>query len=281
MSAQILSEELDVVIIDDGSSDGTYEFVKNNYPAIRAFRNQRSLGLMACRNFLLENAKGKYSISLDDDAHILTPEYTKKLLSFFNDNPKCAVAALRIFWSVDEPSRIDTLDKPQQVQSFVGCGHVWNMHAWKEIDPYPEWFEFYGEEDYASYQLFKNGWKVLYYPAILVQHRVDLKQRKKDRENYYSRLGKGIRAGWFLYAMFYPLKPAIRMISYSLWIKLKNDVFKGDLRMLLILISVVKDFIFNCHRFINSNRLTMKEYKEFKKIDKAKIYWTPKEKQSR
>jgi hypothetical protein len=42
------------------------------------------------------------------------------------------------------------------LQSFVGCGHVWRMDAWRTIENYPEWFYFYGEEDFASYLLFKK-----------------------------------------------------------------------------------------------------------------------------
>jgi hypothetical protein len=38
----------------------------------------------------------------------------------------------------------------ENVKSFVGCGHAWRMKAWHEIPNYPEWFEFYGEENYAS-----------------------------------------------------------------------------------------------------------------------------------
>jgi hypothetical protein len=28
------------------------------------------------------------------------------------------------------------------LQSFVGCGHVWRMDAWRTIENYPEWFIF-------------------------------------------------------------------------------------------------------------------------------------------
>jgi hypothetical protein len=68
------------------------------------------------------------------------------------------------------------------------------MDAWRSIANYPEWFEFYGEED-LFYLLFKNNWSIQYVPDILVQHRVNLKDRKNDLD--YSCVYKDLTSGWY------------------------------------------------------------------------------------
>src|SRR5690606_33502883 len=130
------------------------------------------------RNELLNLTKAKYAITLDDDAHIVTQHSLEIIETFFEMHKKCAVIAFRIFWGKDAPDHVNHNLENTQVKGFVGCGHVWRMDAWRSIPNYPEWFVFYGEEEFASYQLFKNNWEVHYVPDVLVHHRVDIKNRK-------------------------------------------------------------------------------------------------------
>jgi hypothetical protein len=43
---------------------------------------------------------------------------------------------------LDLPQNLNTNAKVEVLQSFVGCGHVWRMDAWRTIENYPEWFIF-------------------------------------------------------------------------------------------------------------------------------------------
>jgi hypothetical protein len=97
-----------------------------------------------------------YAISLDDDAHFITANALSVIADYFAVHPNCGVLALRIFWGLTAPHTVVTTETPTRVQGFVGCGHVWRMKAWRSIPDYPDWFVFYGEEDFASYQLLKK-----------------------------------------------------------------------------------------------------------------------------
>jgi glycosyltransferase involved in cell wall biosynthesis len=272
---QYLLERNDVecIICDDGSNDDTANFISTNFPTIQLIQNHKSKGLIYSRNRLLSLVKSDFAISLDDDAHILTLNPLEKIQSHFNENPSCGLLALRIFWGINEPEIFFTNEKTTRVQAFVGCGHVWRMSAWQNIPNYPEWFVFYGEEDFASYELFKKNWEIHYLPDVLVNHRVDLKSRKNNSD-YTTRLRRSLRSGWYLLFLFYPVKIILRELVYSIWVQLKRKVFKGDLKALQAIILALLDLVLAIPKITkNSNRLSNKEFEEHQKLEPAKIYW--------
>jgi glycosyltransferase involved in cell wall biosynthesis len=272
----LLKDKVECVVFDDGSTDGTYEYVKENFPEIQLQRNPISEGYIYCRNKMLNECEATYAISLDDDAHFVSENPLEFIRSYFEDNVHCGLLALRIFWGLEEPVTIISNEKSQQVQGFVGCGHVWRMKAWRTIPNYPEWFVFYGEENFASYQLFKKNWKVHYLPEVLVNHRVDVKLRKNNAD-YTIRLRRSLRSGWYLFFLFYPIGTIPIKMANSLWIQFKNKVFKGDFKAMQAILLALLDLIWNMPRIIkNSNRLTQKEYQEYNQLPGTKLYWNSK-----
>lgn len=271
----IEDKRVETIICDDGSTDGTYDFIHENYPNIQLIQNKKSKGLIFSRNRLLNLTNANYAISLDDDAHFLTKNPLEIIENHFKNNPKCGVIACRIYWDKKEIEYIKTDENVERVKGFVGCGHIWNMEAWKNISNYPSWFVFYGEEEYAAFELFKNNWEIYYVPQLFVQHRVSIKARKKNND-YRLRLRRSLRSGWYLYFLFYPLKEIPKRFLYSLWTQLKLKVFKGDFKALIAILQALFDMLINLPRLIkNSNRLSGKEFINFTKIKNSKIYWKP------
>lgn len=269
-------ENVECIICDDGSTDDTYSFIASYYKNIKLIKNKKSKGLIFSRNRLLDLTTGEYAITLDDDAHIVSKNTLAIIEGFFKENNKCAVIAFRIFWGKQLPENLTHQLNNTIVKGFVGCGHVWRMSAWRAIANYPDWFIFYGEEEFASYQLYKNDWEIWYVPNILVQHRVDVKLRKKDKD-YGIRLRRSLRAGWYLYFIFYPLPLIPKKFLYTLWMQLKLKVFKGDLEALKAIVMAIIDTIINTPKYFNSNRLTSKEFNKYKNLENTKIYWKPRE----
>lgn len=268
-------KSVECVVFDDGSTDGTHEYVKENFPEVKLFSNSVSKGYLFCRNKMLNETQAEYAISLDDDAHFVTENPLGFIHNHFEKNSNCGLMALRIFWGLKEPNSASSIEKAQQVKSFVGCAHVWRMKAWRDIPHYPEWFVFYGEENFASFQLFKRNWIVNYLPEVLVNHRVDVKSRRNNSD-YGIRLRRSLRSGWYLYFLFYPLGSIPSKMAYSLWIQFKLKVFKGDFKALQAIVLALLDLIWNIPRILkNSNRLTEKEYKDYNQLPEAKIYWQP------
>jgi len=269
-------DDVECMICDDASNDGTSAFLKAEYPLIQLLRNETSKGLIENRNTMLGLTKARYAISLDDDSNFLSENPLETIASYFKSNSACAVIACRIFWGKQIPESIDTKQTPEIVKSFVGCGHIWNMELWKTIGDYPSWFIFYGEEDYAAYNAFKQKKEVHYVPSILVHHRVEVKARKNNND-YYQRLRRSLRAGWYLYFIFYPIQLIPRKFFYTLWMQLKLKVFKGDLKALSSILRALLDVVLNSTKYSTNKRLTLKEFRAFEALEETKIYWKPNE----
>ncbi|PIV93393.1 MAG: glycosyl transferase [Flavobacteriaceae bacterium CG17_big_fil_post_rev_8_21_14_2_50_33_15] len=274
LSSFIENKQVEFIICDDGSLDGTSHFIETLYPSIQLIKNTKSKGLIFSRNKLLHLTKAKYAITLDDDAHIVTKNTLEKIIAFFESYPKCAVIAFRIFWGKVLPNNLNHNLNNERIKGFVGCGHVWRMDAWRSVPNYPDWFIFYGEEDFASFQLFKNNWEIWFVPDILVHHRVDVKARKSHKD-YITRLRRSLRSGWYLYVLFYPLNLIPKMIAYTLWMQLKLKVFKGDIKALIAIIQALVDLIINMPQLVKqANRLSKQEFLEYSKLPETKLYWT-------
>lgn len=273
----IKRDDVELIICDDASLDGTVSFLKESYHHHNLILNKKSKGLIYNRNILNNVAKGIYIISLDDDASFISENVLFEIEEVFIKNKNCGVQNLRIYWGKERIKTIETNEDIQLNKGFVGCGHVWRKTAWNSINNYPSWFIFYGEEDFASFQLLKKGWDILYNPKVLVHHRVDIKSRKKNTD-YRLRLRRSFRSGWYLYFLFYPIHEIPKRLVYTLWQQIKKKILRGDLKATLAITQAILDVLYNFPKLIkNSNRLTMKEFKKYQKLPDTKIYWLPKE----
>lgn len=268
-------DDVECLIYDDASEDDTVVFLEKNYPNITLFKNKKSKGLIYNRNYLINNCKGDYAISIDDDLHFITVNPLEQIEEYFIKNPKCSLISFRIFWSKKEPISTNSNQKPCRVKSFAGGANAWKVSTWKEIPDYPEWYVFYGEEDFASMQLFKFNKEIHYMPDILVHHRVNVAERKNDKD-FQIRKRRSLRAGWYNYFIFYPISIIPKKFAYTVWQQIKNHTFKGDFIATLAIIQALFDVVVNIPNFIkNRNRLTIKEFNEYNNLSQAKIYWKP------
>jgi hypothetical protein len=58
---------LEIVVVDDNSTDGTYKEVKRNFPELRIIHNEKRLLLAGSRNAGIRSCRGEYIFLIDDD----------------------------------------------------------------------------------------------------------------------------------------------------------------------------------------------------------------------
>lgn len=269
-------DDTEFIVCDDGSTDGTYDFVSNHYPKIKLIRNDNQNGLIYSRNRLMNMVDGLIAISLDDDLNFLSEQPLEIIKLFFDEHPQCAVQSFRIYWGLDLPPKQKTKQMPHIVNSFAGGAHAFRMNAWNAIPNYPAWFRFYGEENYISYFLFKQDWQVFYQPHVFTHHRVSLKERKFNKD-YIIRQKRSLRSGWFLYVLFFPKANIPRFLVYSFFIYLKKSIISLNLKSMVALFLATLDFlIFLPKLIINRNALSREEFKKYQNLTSVPLYWKPK-----
>ncbi|WP_339916374.1 glycosyltransferase family 2 protein [Yeosuana marina] len=274
----LIRKDVVCIICDDASTDNTCEYVSQTYPNIKILKNEKTRGIHYTRNRLLNDVETPFILSLDDDAHIISDNTLGIIEHYFNNNPHVGLLSFRAYWDKGEPHSIHTKQKPIRVKSFGAVSFAMRTEALKEIPNFLNWFVFYGEEDFVAFHLFKKGWEIHYIPEVLVHHRVNIKERKKNKD-YHLRLRRSLRSGWYLYILFYPLKTIPKRFMYTLYIQIKSKVLKtGDFKAFFSILHAILDLFINFPRLIkNSNRLTKKEFSIFNNLAEPILYWTPEE----
>ena len=97
----------EVVLVDNGSADGSVDFVREKYPWVKLVSLTENTGFATGNNRGLEQAQGEYIVTLNNDTRVDT-EWLQNLLSVAEVNPRAGMIGCRIC-SFFEPDIIDSL----------------------------------------------------------------------------------------------------------------------------------------------------------------------------
>ena len=75
-------QPLEIIVIDNHSTDNTETMVKERYPSVNHVRTEKNIGVLA-RNIGMEQAKGDIIITIDDDILNLLDEHLLNIISIF------------------------------------------------------------------------------------------------------------------------------------------------------------------------------------------------------
>lgn len=89
--------DLELIVVDDGSTDGTYRLLEPTRPRIIYLRHDKKLGVSAARNTGIRSASGRFIAFLDSDDQWL-PEKLSHQISFFEHNPSALICQCQEFW---------------------------------------------------------------------------------------------------------------------------------------------------------------------------------------
>ena len=180
----------EVVVVDNGSTDGSAEWVRANYPAVKVVALPVNLGFGGGSNVGFRAAKNDLVVLLNSDMRVAA-DFLAPLLAGFTDARVFAVSC-QIFlgdptrrreetglteaWWRDGNLHVSHREDPavdRLFPCFYGGGGscAFDRRKFFEIGGFDELFRpFYLEDTDLGYLAWKRGWKVLYQPASVVYH---------------------------------------------------------------------------------------------------------------
>jgi GT2 family glycosyltransferase len=98
-------QDIELIIIDNGSTDGTKEYLENlEYSHLNVILNTENLGLAKARNQGILVSKGKFILIVDDD-NVISKDMIKNILELFNKDPKVGFVSPKTYYK-DYPNKI-------------------------------------------------------------------------------------------------------------------------------------------------------------------------------
>ncbi len=182
LSAVLKTEAQQVIVVDNGSTDGSISFLKklqSQNSCLKVIFNQSNLGFVKAVNQGVEMADGEIVVLLNND---VKPEsdFLKPLSKDFQDEKVFAVSLNEPQWSWAKGKWADGFVEHEVGQktsklhySFWANGGsgAFRRSIWLKLGGLDEIFApFYWEDTDLSYRAWKRGYKILWEPESIVHH---------------------------------------------------------------------------------------------------------------
>lgn len=187
LNLKSLRPEIEIIAVDNASSDGTWSFLRKNSDRIKIMRMSSNIGIMAI-NMACEQAAGRYILVLDDDSHPLDVACIDRITEIFEADAKVGIIACRIESSSGKRVRewhIPDSDEYGISPSFIGCGFAIRKDLFRRIGWFPADFFLYQNEIETSIMARLEGYEVVFDPSCRVVHRFVPAGRTNARRVFY------------------------------------------------------------------------------------------------
>jgi len=173
-------EELEVIVVDDASTDKTVKIAKNL--GVKILSNKKNLGLAKSLNRGIKAAKGKIAITLHTDCELIGRDWITKIVSSFDDTDVAAVTGNRIFDIDPNASLLEkinlyfagayaTVNSNKIIKSDILANKfdAYRKSALKEVNYFNERFKVSGEDIDLCCKLRNKGKNLLLNPKCKVK----------------------------------------------------------------------------------------------------------------
>jgi hypothetical protein len=193
----------EIIVVDNASTDGTADYIKKKFPAVRIIENKENHGFARANNQGALPAGGEYLFFLNPDT-VLFGDTLNNLVDFMDCNPDIALCGPRILnddktlqWSVRNfpswrgafyrytilkylglfKSHFETwhhrkfdYSKQTDIQQLIGAALIVRKDAFAKVGGFDERFFMYYEEVDLCRRLKDNGFRIVYYPVARLIH---------------------------------------------------------------------------------------------------------------
>ena len=219
----------EIVVADNGSTDGTVEAVQSRFPAVQWVLLGRNLGVSGGRNAGVKAASGSIIFFLDSDAS-LPPETLGEVAKVFGARPEVGVIACRVLnantGQIDPVGGKIFAERDEHIHertflsyAFSECGCAFRTTVFNEVGGFWDALRFGREGEEMALRVWNAGHQVLYYPPAYVLHRVSPSKRIDGAE----RSAADLRSALTVYIARYPLP----MLLSVLPMKIAASLFKA------------------------------------------------------
>lgn len=194
----VIAETEEIIVMDNGSSDGTEGAVRHEFPEVQVVRNERNAGFAAAVNQAWRRARGEIILLLNSDTRLIKGELIP-LIRFMVENPCVGVAgpalvyenmsSQRSFASI--PSLIQEIvprfllefvspdrhggktwgsNGPEPVDSLIGAALVLRRSVLEAVGGFDERFFFFLEETDFCKRVRLFGSQVVFFPSARIVH---------------------------------------------------------------------------------------------------------------
>ncbi|MGB3977102.1 MAG: glycosyltransferase family 2 protein [bacterium] len=236
-----LPKQVSVIVVDNGSTDGTVEWINENWKTVITMALPENLGFSGAVNTGIAAAGEDDIILLNNDTEAL-PGWLNALLEARDKFPDFHVFTSRVLYA-EPPHLIDTVgdgftiagfgykkgwleqdgtdfDKHKEVFSASGCAMLIRREVIKEIGLFDEDFFAFGEDIDFSFRARLAGFRVLYVPDAKLYHSVRSTAAPKQTLYWYHRnlvwiLVKNLP--FYLWLLYWP-----HILAHMIWIGIRS-----------------------------------------------------------
>lgn len=182
----------EIILVDNGSGDGSVEFIRENFPVVKLIANKRNLGFAQGNNQGLALAGGEYIIALNNDT-VVDQNWLSGLIADVQKDQRIGLVASKIF-SAANPKEIDSAgvnvcldgmargrgrleldtgqyEKIEEILLPSACAALYRREMLEEVGFFDEDFFAYCEDTDLGLRARLAGWRAVLAPKAKVWHR--------------------------------------------------------------------------------------------------------------
>jgi len=222
---------IQVIIVDNCSTDGSIEMVRRNFPEVRQIiMPDSSYGACECYNIGFANAEGEYLIILDNDI-VLDRDWIQNAVDKFESDKRIGILASKILnyytheisnWH--HPLDREFAEREFESTTFIGCAAAVRKEVIDKVGGYPKEFFVYANEQDLAIRALDAGYKIVYYPKLVAYHKIppDYISRETKRKFFYT-----LRNDIWFYWKYFPVRYAIKKTMLRLGYGVKQAIKYG------------------------------------------------------